>query len=283
MIDAPAGSGKTFTMYALAADIRAKGKLVLCTASAGIAALLLPGGLTAHSVFKIPFGDKLMEGAFFNVKAESERAEVLRSACLIIWDEIPMANKHTPEASDLTLRDLRKCNRPFGGATLLMSAGWRQVGPVVPFGTADDVVDAALISSHLWKHVKRFHLTQSMRDRLDESYSKAVRAIGEGRVSPITLPDKSEVIPLQHTTTTATSDSHASTSTVQGVTDFQHLIDFVYPDLLTAGLTLFADRGILAPTNVSIDEINDHILNLLQNTTRSLLSSNSKSSPILTT
>ena len=161
-----------------------------------------------------------------------------------------------------------------------MSRDWRQVGPVVPFGTADDVVDAALISSYLWKHVKRFRLTQSMRDRLHEPYSKAVRAIGEGRVSPITLPDKSELIPLQYTTSTATSDSHPSTSTVQGVTDFQHLIDLVYPDLLIADPTLFADRGILAPTNVSIDEINDHILNLLQNT-RSLLSSNSiiKSNP----
>ena len=141
-----------------------------------------------------------------------------------------------------------------------MSGDWRQVGLVVPFGTADDVVDAALISSHLWKHVKRFRLTQSIRARLDESYSKTVRAIGEGRVSPITLPDKSEVIPLQHTTTTATSDSHPSTSTVEGVTDFQHLIDFVYPDVLTANPTLFADRGVLAPTNISIDEINDHML-----------------------
>ena len=65
-IDAPAGSGKTFTMCALAADIRAKGKLGLCTASTGIAALLLPGGLTAHSTFKNPFGDKLVEDASCN-------------------------------------------------------------------------------------------------------------------------------------------------------------------------------------------------------------------------
>ncbi|CAM9250899.1 unnamed protein product, partial [Laminaria digitata] len=281
MIDAPAGSGKTFTMCALAADIRAKGNLVLCTASTGIAALLLPGGLTAHSTFEIPFGDKLVEGAFCNVKSETERAEVLRRASLIIWDEIPMANKLAPEALDLTLRDLRKCNRPFGGATILMSGDWRQVGPVVPFGTADDVVDAALMFSYLWKHVKRFRLTQSMRDRLDEPYSKAARAIGEGKISPITLPDKSEIIPLQYTTTTVDSDSQPSTSTAQGVVDFQHLIDFVYPDLLTADPTLSADRGILAPTSVSIDEINNRILNLLPNTTRSLLSSNSilKSSP----
>ena len=124
MIDAPAGSGKTFTMCALAADIRAKGKLVLCTASTGTAALLLPGGLTAHSTFKISFGDKLVEGASCNVKAESERAEVLRRASLLIWDEIPISNMLAPEALDLTLRDLRECNRPFGGATVLLSGDW---------------------------------------------------------------------------------------------------------------------------------------------------------------
>ena len=43
------------------------------------------------------FGDKLVEGAFCNVKAESERAEVLRrSASLIIWDEIPTTSKLAP-------------------------------------------------------------------------------------------------------------------------------------------------------------------------------------------
>ena len=84
MIDAPAGSGKTFTMTAISADLRAKGNnLVLCSASTVIAALLLPGGLTAHSTFKIPFGDNLRQGSVCNVKAESERAETLRRANLI--------------------------------------------------------------------------------------------------------------------------------------------------------------------------------------------------------
>ena len=73
MIDAPAGPGKTFTMTNIAADLRARGKLVLCCASTGIAALLLLGGLNAHSTFKIPFGDNLVQGSVCNVKAESER------------------------------------------------------------------------------------------------------------------------------------------------------------------------------------------------------------------
>ena len=49
--DAPAGTGKTFTERTITAHLRSQGKLVLCTASTGIAALVLPGGLTAHSTF----------------------------------------------------------------------------------------------------------------------------------------------------------------------------------------------------------------------------------------
>ncbi|CAM9637852.1 unnamed protein product, partial [Ectocarpus sp. 6 AP-2014] len=44
MIDAPAGTGKTFTECAVAAHLRARAKLVLCATSTGLAALILPGG-----------------------------------------------------------------------------------------------------------------------------------------------------------------------------------------------------------------------------------------------
>ena len=287
MIDAPAGSGKTFTMTAISADLRAKGNLVLCSASTGIAALLLPGGLTAHSTFKIPFGDNLVQGSVCNVKAETERAEVLRRADLIIWDEIPMSDKLAPEALDLTLRDLRRCDKPFGGATVLFGGDWRQVGPVVVFGTPADVVEASLISSYLWGKVQRFRLVQSMRDRLDKPYSRTVRAVGEGLIPPVTLPDESVIIPLEYTlpeehdTESHPTASLPSTCSLSGTTEFQTLIDFVYPDILTAQPAEFADRGILSPTNASTDEINDHILNLLPNQLHSLKSSNTiiKSNP----
>uniref|UniRef100_A0A383VR27 ATP-dependent DNA helicase n=1 Tax=Tetradesmus obliquus TaxID=3088 RepID=A0A383VR27_TETOB len=48
------GAGKTFLYESLLCAVRAEGKVALATASSGIAALLLPGGRTAHSTFKIP-------------------------------------------------------------------------------------------------------------------------------------------------------------------------------------------------------------------------------------
>lgn len=53
-IDGPGGTGKTFLYCALYAKVRGMGKIVLPTATSGIAAANLPGGRTAHSRFKIP-------------------------------------------------------------------------------------------------------------------------------------------------------------------------------------------------------------------------------------
>jgi ATP-dependent DNA helicase PIF1 len=47
------GTGKTFLWTTLLNFIRSKGKVALVVASSGIAALLLPGGRTPHSRFKI--------------------------------------------------------------------------------------------------------------------------------------------------------------------------------------------------------------------------------------
>jgi PIF1-like helicase len=48
------GCGKTFVCNTIAAAVRAQGKICLCVASSGIASLLLGGGRTAHSTFRIP-------------------------------------------------------------------------------------------------------------------------------------------------------------------------------------------------------------------------------------
>lgn len=53
-VDGPGGTGKTFLYSLLLAYVRAQGKVALSVASSGIAALLMEGGRTAHSRFKIP-------------------------------------------------------------------------------------------------------------------------------------------------------------------------------------------------------------------------------------
>ena len=52
-INGPGGTGKTFLERTICHAVRAQGWIIICVASTGLAALLLPGGRTAHSMFKI--------------------------------------------------------------------------------------------------------------------------------------------------------------------------------------------------------------------------------------
>lgn len=89
-------TGKTFLYQALCNHFRAQDQIVLCVASSGIAAELLPGGRTSHSRFQIPL--VLHEKSMTMMTGGSKAAELIRQAGLIVWDEVPMQNKHCFEA-----------------------------------------------------------------------------------------------------------------------------------------------------------------------------------------
>ena len=82
----PGSTGKTFVYNTICHHARANGWIVLCVASSGIAALLLPGGHTAHSTFSIPV-ETLCEQSVCQIDKNSQRADMLRHVRLIIWDE----------------------------------------------------------------------------------------------------------------------------------------------------------------------------------------------------
>ena len=83
-VDGPGGTGKTFLYTQVLNYIRSKGKIALAVASSGIAALLLPGGRTAHSRLKIPI--KLNSSSTLNLPLQSEIAQLIRMAEIILWD-----------------------------------------------------------------------------------------------------------------------------------------------------------------------------------------------------
>ncbi|KAH6879938.1 DNA helicase Pif1 like protein, partial [Coprinopsis sp. MPI-PUGE-AT-0042] len=60
------GSGKTFIYNTLCCKIRSRGQIILCVSSSGISALLIYGGRTAYSTFKIPI-DGLDPQSFCNI------------------------------------------------------------------------------------------------------------------------------------------------------------------------------------------------------------------------
>ncbi|XP_057723372.1 uncharacterized protein LOC130939271 [Arachis stenosperma] len=152
------GTGKTFLYRALSAAIRVKGEIVLNVASSGIASLLLPKGRTAHSRFKIPL--ELHEDSVCSIKQGSPLAKLICKAKLIIWDEAPMLNKICYEALDKSLKDILRSSSsynedlPFGGKVVVLGGDFRQILPVIPMGSRQDIVQATINSSYLWSSCK---------------------------------------------------------------------------------------------------------------------------------
>ncbi|CAN0924936.1 ATP-dependent DNA helicase PIF1 [Linum grandiflorum] len=86
--------------------VRSLGQIAIVVASSGIAATLLPGGVTAHSQFKIPI--EVDHASTCAIKKGTTLARLLQLATLIVWDEAPMVHKYSFEAVDRTLCDLRQ-------------------------------------------------------------------------------------------------------------------------------------------------------------------------------
>ena len=135
-VDGVGGSGKTFTYGCILNAVRALGKVALSVASSGIAALLMEGGTTAHSRFKIPVQGLDASSCCF-VGRDDRTADLITAAAFIVWDEAGMCHRWCAEAVDRTLRDLMACNdvalrhKPLGGKIVLFGGDFRQVLPVV--------------------------------------------------------------------------------------------------------------------------------------------------------
>merc|ERR1712020_218977 len=154
-LEAPGGTGKTFVTSLLLAKVRQQDKIALAVASTGIASYLLPGGRTAHSMFKLPLDLTTKEAPTCNIRKGSGAAEVLKQCSLIVWDECTMTHKAAFEAVDRTLRDLRGRGLLMGGVTIVLSGDFRQCLPVIQRGTAADELRACLkASKDIWSQVK---------------------------------------------------------------------------------------------------------------------------------
>ena len=246
-IDGPGGAGKTYLYRTLCHAIRGQGWIILCTASTGLAALLLPGGRTAHSMFRIPVED-LEEDSMCSISKNSERAQLLRSAKALIYDECLMHHHHSFEALDRTLQDIRDCEQPMGGLTTIQGGDWQQILPVVPKASRQQTVAASLHNSYLWQHTHILKLSKNMR--LEHSPEENLFARWLLNVGHGTINDDRGMIQLPESMTTF---------------DTQTLINRIYGDLLlmqhVPSPRFFMERAILAPTNGNVHSINQSILN----------------------
>lgn len=254
-IDGAGGTGKTLLLNVVTAYFRFENRVVLCTATTGVAALLHDGGVTAHSKFKLPL-DTSDCTSFWNVVGNSQRAELIRQSSVIIWDEAPMAHKTTIEVLDRSLQNLMGNNEIFGGKILIFSGDFRQIPPVVQSSTSCDAVSVTIKRSHLWKHFFKVDLNLLQRSKDDTTFSKFVLSVGNGSIQNVEV-DCKKCIPLNG---------------ISFVNSLADLITFVYPSEILKNPDECCGRAILSGTNICIKEINSTILSLIPGEAIELLS-----------
>nr|GEU65446.1 putative PIF1 DNA helicase/replication protein A1-like protein [Tanacetum cinerariifolium] len=179
------GTGKTYLWKTIIVWIRSMGKIVLSVASSGIASLLLPGGQTAHSRFRIPL--ELDNESCCGIDVVSDLACLIREASLIIWDEAPLQHRHAFEAIDRTFWDICKHDNPnaenevFGGKVVVLAINK---------------------SSAIWDNCRVFVLTTNMRlsdpsldvARRDEMirFNTWLLSMGDGTLHSVAIDNEDE-------------------------------------------------------------------------------------------
>ena len=231
-------------------------------ASSGIASLLLIGGRTSHSTFKIPI--EIHESSTCAIPRNSDLAELIHLTDLVIWDEAPMQHRHIHEAVDRTFQDIRRSDKPFGGLTIVFGGDFKQILPVIVKGSRPQIVGACIQKSQLWRSVKVLKLTENMwlntQVEAEKNFAKWQLEIGHGKhtddAKNIKLPDHFKCAEN-------TVDSLIAT-VYSGINGFPHPPDHY-----------FAERTILTSRNDDVDDINEKMLSEFPGQEKEFLSADS--------
>jgi hypothetical protein len=264
------GTGKTFLWNAIITALRGDDHIVLAVASSGVASLLLPGGRTAHSRFRIPL--EVNERSMCNMSRGTNLAELVEKATLILWDEAPMTHRRCFEAVDRSMRDVLSVNDtsrrelPFGGKTVVLGGDFRQVLPVVEGASRGQTLNSALISSPLWQYITVLRLQENMRltnpllseaEKAEMSlFESWVLSIGDGTVHMTTREGEASPSWLSLPGDIALMPTFDYTAAIVGA---------VY-DLFTdnfSDVSYLAERAIVCPTNKVADSINDVLFSMV--------------------
>ena len=242
-LQGPAGTGKTHLYKTLCNHYRSRGEVVICVASSGIAALLLPGGTTSHSRFKIPIEIDCSSRCGF--RKNSQLGDLLRRTRLVIWDEVPLQHKHCFTAVDNSLRDaMGNDDALFGGVPFLLGGDFAQILPVVKRARREQIVEACISRWSEWPRLTKLFLTQNMRVRhgtINQEFAGWLAELSyrDSLYGPVQLPDYINV-----------------------VKDRDVFINRIYPieSVQRADSEFFRSRAILCSRNDSAQEINSVVM-----------------------
>ena len=122
-------TGKTYVYNTLMSILLGRNWNVAAAAWTGIAAQLLSGSKTFHSLFNLLV--PILDTSMCIISPRSDHAAMSRDLHLIIMDEASMNPVHALSAIDLLLRDVMNNDHLFGGKVIVLGGDFRQVLPVV--------------------------------------------------------------------------------------------------------------------------------------------------------
>ncbi|KAL0453975.1 UNVERIFIED_CONTAM: hypothetical protein Slati_1375600 [Sesamum latifolium] len=248
------GTGKTYLWKTIITRLSSQGKVVLAVASSGIASLLLPGGRTAHSKFKIPM--IVDEDTTCRISQGTPLVDLISKASLVIWDEAPMEHRNVFEAANKIFKDIIGYTDP--------DAKWKVFG------------GKTIVLGDIWQDCKVLELTTNMRlhhSSLDptevetmRNFGKWALELGDGKLPAYNFDNEDEPSWIK------ILDNLLIYNSGDPIMD---VVSSTYPDLAFKynDPTFFRERAILAPTNEIVDEINSYILSSLSGEARKYRSS----------
>jgi len=136
LLTGPAGSGKTFLLNQFIHHLKRSDASVGITASTGIAATHL-GGTTIHSWAGFGIKDRASEMELRELLRRPPLRRRLRSADVLIIDEISMLHAGQLDMADRILRLAREANLPFGGIQVVLCGDFFQLPPVSGGGASE--------------------------------------------------------------------------------------------------------------------------------------------------
>ncbi len=267
-LDAPGGIGKTFVVRNIQSLLQLRERKDVPVATSAVAASLLEGGQTAHSIFKIPI---YSDSEFVcNISLDSALAALIWEADLIIWDEIVMYVRYCVKAVERTIRAImRACGTLFGGKCIIFSSDFRQILPVVPKGSRGMILQLYLKLATIFSELNLLPLTENVH----------LRALKE--------VDNAEPFAIEYPTYLLADGEGTHEQDHDSKIELPPSICLVPPsvDLIDAGFSNLApsysyykwltSRAILATINSRQKQLNDEIIERFPGSNRVFLSADS--------
>uniref|UniRef100_A0A8C4SJ32 ATP-dependent DNA helicase n=1 Tax=Erpetoichthys calabaricus TaxID=27687 RepID=A0A8C4SJ32_ERPCA len=253
-LDGPRGSGKTYLYETLSHFFSAKKQLTVATATTGVAANLLINVRTCHSLFKLPV--PITETSVSTMKLNSDSANEIRLAKLLILDECTMAASHILNTIDKLLRALMDNDIPFGGKVLLLGGDFRQCLPVVPHTMRSAIVQSSLKFAENWHCFEKLSLVENMRCA-DPAYTNWLLQLGNGNLTNV-FQLHPDIIQIPHAFIC------------------NNLVTEVFGESISLDqIPHLTHRIILCPKNIDVDHINNQVIALLPGERHVFLSTDS--------